>query len=89
MGDRNGAQHDLREARHADDVEVSDADAAYRIAGMFIVTLFPALFWTSLLAAVGAAVGHMPSALVLATFASAIAGFLAAVWHALLRAVPA
>ena len=65
-----------------------EADAAYRIAGTLIVTLFPALFWTVALAAGGAAVGHNPSALVLATFASAIAAFLAAIWHALLRAVP-
>ena len=77
MGNRNDAQHDLREAPRAEDVGMGDADAACRIAGMLVVTLFPALFWMSLLATVGAAIGHMPSALVLATFASAIAAFLA------------
>ena len=36
-------------------------DAAHRFAGLLIVSLFPALFWTALIAGIGAAVGHAPS----------------------------
>ena len=90
MCDRNETQHDSRDATRADDVGVVDADRACPIAGMLIVTLFPAVFWTGFLVAVGAAIGHMLNPLVLATFGCAIAVFLAALWHALLlRAVPA
>ena len=55
----------------------------HQFAGMLLVSLFPALFWTALLAAGGAAVGHAPSALALMTVGTAIAAFLAAVTHAL------
>ena len=58
-------------------------EATHQFAGMLLVSLFPALFWTALLAAGGAAVGHAPSALTLMTVGTAIAAFLAAVAHAL------
>ena len=58
-------------------------EATHQFAGILIVSLFPALFWTALLAAGGAAVGHAPSALTLMTVGTAIAAFLAAVAHAL------
>jgi hypothetical protein len=77
---------DRLEAQHAS----HEGDAAWLIVGTLIVTLVPALFWTTVFAALGAALGHMPSALAMATFGSAIAAFLAGLWHALLtRAVPA
>lgn len=59
-------------------------DAANRLTGLLIMSLFPALFWTALVAGIGAAIGHVPSPLTLATFAAAVAAFLAAVGHALL-----
>ncbi len=59
-------------------------DASHQFAGLLIISLFPALFWTSLIAGIGAAVGHTPSLLALATFAAAVAAFLAAVGHALI-----
>lgn len=62
--------------------EASD-EATHQFAGMLIVSLLPALFWTALLAAGGAAVGHAPSALTLMTVGTAIAAFLAAVTLAL------
>ncbi len=58
-------------------------EATHQFAGMLLVSLFPALFWTALLAAGGTAVGHAPSALTLMTVGTAIAAFLAAVAHAL------
>jgi hypothetical protein len=54
-----------------------------RLAGLLIVSLAPALFWTALLAAGGNALGHQPHALTLATIGAAIAAFLAAVANAL------
>jgi hypothetical protein len=59
-------------------------DAAYQFAGMLIVSLFPALFWTLALAGMGAAIGHAPSAMALMTVGTAIAAFCAAVFQALL-----
>jgi hypothetical protein len=58
-------------------------DAAYHFAGLLIVALFPALFWTTLIAGIGSAIGQMPSALALMTFGLAIAGFCGAVCNAL------
>jgi hypothetical protein len=58
-------------------------DAAYRAAGLMIVSIFPALFWTSLFALTGSAFGQPPSVLALATLGAGIAAFLAAVAHAL------
>jgi hypothetical protein len=58
-------------------------DAAYRTAGLMIVSIFPALFWTGLFALTGSALGQPPSVLALATLGAAIAAFLAAVANAL------
>jgi hypothetical protein len=58
-------------------------EASYRFAGLLIVALFPALFWTAVAAGVGAAVGHMPSATALMTFGAAVATFCAAIGQAL------
>jgi hypothetical protein len=69
--------------------DLAKAGDAFQALGMLIVTMFPALFWTGILATGGSALGYRPSALVLSTVGSAIAAFLAAVWHALLRAAPA
>ena len=51
-------------------------DAAYQLLGLLIVALVPAVFWTGLVAMIGAAFGQMPSALTLATIGAAIATFL-------------
>jgi len=58
-------------------------DAVYRLAGLMIVSIFPALFWTGLLALTGTVIGQPVSALTLATVAAAIAAFLAAVANTL------
>jgi hypothetical protein len=50
-----------------------------RLIGLLIVSLFPALFWTAVLAFGANAIGHPLSALLLATFGAAIAAFLGAV----------
>lgn len=62
-------------------------DSTYRLAGLMIVSIFPALFWTGLFALTGSALGQPPSALALATVAAAIAAFLAAVANALFSKV--
>jgi hypothetical protein len=54
-------------------------EASYRFAGLLIVSLFPALFWTALIAGIGSAVGHSPSAVSLMTIGTAIAVFCAGV----------
>lgn len=59
-------------------------DAVYQFAGMLVVSLFPALFWTLAIAGIGSAVGHAPSAAALMVFGTAIAAFCASVFHALL-----
>jgi hypothetical protein len=58
-------------------------DASYQFAGLLIVSLFPALFWTALVAGVGAVIGYSPSPAALMTFGTAIAAFCAAVCQAL------
>ena len=58
-------------------------DAAHQFAGMLIVSLFPALFWTLLAAGIGSSVGHAPSTVALLTFGTAVAVFCAAVFQAL------
>jgi hypothetical protein len=58
-------------------------DAAYQFAGMLIVSLFPALFWTLAVAGVGAAIGHSPSAMALLAVGAAVAAFCAAIFQAL------
>ena len=63
-------------ARYQDEV-------SHRFAGLLIVSLFPALFWTALAAGVGASVGHALSPVALMTFGTAIAAFCAAMFQAL------
>jgi len=67
------------------DLEGSEGarEAAYRLAGLLIVSLFPALFWTSILALGALALGEPLSPLTLATVGAAIAAILAAVFNAL------
>ena len=57
----------------------AEGDASYQFAGLLIVSLFPALFWTALIAGIGSAVGHSPSAVSLMTIGTAIAVFCAGV----------
>lgn len=59
-------------------VEKADA-GTHRFAGLLIVSLFPALFWTGLVALGASALGHPVDPLALATIGVAIATFLAAV----------
>ena len=56
---------------------------SHRLAGLAIVSVIPALFWTAVLAVVGNAIGHALDPLALATIGAAIAAFLAAVVSAL------
>lgn len=57
--------------------------ASQQLLGLMIVSLFPALFWTALIAGIGAAAGHSFSPEALVSFATAVAAFLAAVGQAL------
>ena len=59
-------------------------DAAYQFAGMLVVSLFPALFWTFAIAGIGTMIGHAPSTAALMVFGTAIAAFCATIFHALL-----
>jgi hypothetical protein len=54
-------------------------EAAYHFAGLLIVALFPALFWTAMVASVGAVIGYSLSPLALMVFGSAVAAFCATV----------
>ncbi|HEY7669998.1 MAG TPA: hypothetical protein VH852_05100 [Hyphomicrobium sp.] len=58
-------------------------DAAYRLIGLTIIAVVPALFWTAIVALIGAAVGHPQSVVTLATIGAAIATFLFTVVSAL------
>jgi len=58
-------------------------DRSHRLAGLAIVSVFPALFWTGVLALAGGAIGQPLDPLALATIGAAIAAFLAAVVSAL------
>jgi hypothetical protein len=58
-------------------------DASYRLVGLLVVSLFPALFWTAVLAAGAFALGVSLSPLALATVGAAIAALLAGVFNAL------
>jgi hypothetical protein len=58
-------------------------DASYRLVGLLAVSLFPALFWTTLLAVGAFALGISLSPLALATVGAAIAALLAGVFSAL------
>jgi len=60
------------------------ADLAHRVIGLMLVSLFPALFWTGLVAAVGSVLGHSMNPIALATFGVAIAAFCATVGQAFL-----
>jgi hypothetical protein len=63
---------------------LDDAEpGSHRLAGLLIVSLFPALFWTGLLALAGNAIGQPLDPLALATIGAAIAAFLAAAVSAL------
>ncbi len=55
----------------------------HRLVGLAVVSLFPALFWTGVLALAGGVIGQPLDPLALATIGSAIAVFLAAVVSAL------
>jgi hypothetical protein len=70
------------EARTRATVDTAE-NGAQRLAGLAIVSVLPALFWTLLLAVAGNAVGHPFDPLALATIGAAIAAFLAAVVSAL------
>jgi hypothetical protein len=56
-------------------VAVASGDALYRAMGLAIIALFPALFWTGLLALVGDKMGEAPSATTLAAVGTTIAAF--------------
>ena len=64
-----------------------DREASYRLAGLLIVSLFPALFWTTVLAFGSFELGAPLSPLTLATVGAAIAALLAAVFNALVTRV--
>ena len=68
------------------DVE-GEREASYRLAGLLIVSLFPALFWTTLLAFGSFALGAPLSPLTLATVGAAIAALLAAVFNTLISRI--
>jgi hypothetical protein len=64
-----------------------DRETSYRLAGRLIVSLFPALFWTTVLAFGSFTLGAPLSPLTLATVGAAIAALLAAVFNALVSRV--
>jgi glucose uptake protein GlcU len=75
----------IRAPRHSTKVRALDAgDAAFRLMGLTVVALVPALFWTSVVALIGAAVGQPPSAATLVTVGAVIATFLFTVIAALI-----
>lgn len=47
--------------------------------GILLASLIPAVFWTAMIAVVGSAIGHSPSATTLVTVGVAIAAFLGVV----------
>ena len=58
-------------------------DAGHQLAGMMIVSLFPALFWTMSIAGVGSLVGHPFSTSALTAFGAAVALVCASVFQVL------
>jgi hypothetical protein len=58
---------------------VASDETSTRLAGLTMVSLFPAFFWTALIGGIGSATGHSPSGTALMTIATAIAIFCAAV----------
>ncbi len=63
--------------------EHAQDDARYQFAGLLIVALFPALFWTAVAAGIGAALGSMPTPTALMTFGTAVATFCGVVFQTL------
>lgn len=59
-------------------------DAPDQLLGLIIISLFPAAFWTALVAGVGTGIGHPLSPAALMTFGAAVAAFLAATGSAIL-----
>jgi hypothetical protein len=70
-------------AKSAIGLQAAARDASYRLAGLLVVSLFPALFWTAVLAAGALVLGVSLSPLALATVGAAIAALLAGVFSAL------
>jgi hypothetical protein len=64
-------------------VLAADEQTFYRVLGLSIAALIPALFWTGVLALVGTAVGTPLSAQALAITGTAIAGVILAATYAL------
>jgi hypothetical protein len=62
--------------RTSKNLAIDRGDATYQLAGLTIIALVPALFWTGIVALVGAAIGHPPGAVTLMTVFAAIATFL-------------
>lgn len=58
-------------------------DAVYHFAGILLVSLVPALFWTLAVAGIGSAVGHAPGTMALVAFGAAVAAFCGAIFQAL------
>lgn len=65
-----------------DALDASEAGSHW-LTGLLIISLFPALFWTGILALVAGAMDQPLDPMALATIATAIAAFLAAVVSAL------
>lgn len=68
---------------HTQSAVATSEHGSHRLVGLAVVSLFPALFWTGVLALIGSVLGQPLDPLALATIGSAIAVFLAAVVSAL------
>ena len=71
---------------HSFDTTSFSPDWAYRGIGFVLVTIFPAMFWTAVAAAIAPALGIVVTASGLAMLGAAITVFLAAVCGPLLLA---
>jgi hypothetical protein len=60
-------------------------DAGHQFAGMMIVSLFPALFWTASIAGLGSLAGYSPSTAALTAFGAAVALVCASVFQMLVH----
>jgi hypothetical protein len=60
-------------------------DAGHQFAGMMIVSLFPAVFWTASIAGVGSLAGYAPSAAALTAVGAAVALVCASVFQMLVH----
>jgi hypothetical protein len=58
-------------------------DAGYQLAGLLIIALFPALFWTAVVAGIGAVIGYTLAPAALMAFGASVAAFLGLVCQAL------